>query len=444
VPARFDRERLRRQLHGLLADGPSSTTEIAKRLGISRPAAGYIVKELGAELLVTGRARFTRYDLLRRVDGLDRFPVYEVGEDGTSRLLDVLRPVGLRGFYAEHAGARFPDLPWWLNDLRPSGFLGRLIPIQDPTLRSDILLWTSDDVLAYLARSGTNSVGNLVVGDAAFRRMLEGADMEPAVPRRGRAARYPQLARSVLQLGVPGSSAGGEQPKFLVRRDDTVPVLVKFSPPMTDTVGRRVADLLVAEHIAHETLRRVGVPASVSTVIDASGQRFLEVERFDRSLRGRRGVVSLLALDLGFVGSSLDSWSVTAEALAAQGILRADTVTQVRWLEWFGRLIANSDMHGANLSLFREGLTLGELAPSYDMLPMAYAPRLNQVIPRSIDLPIPSPRDGDVFPTALQAALSFWEEVADRAEVTDDFRAIAREHRRQGDTLLKIARQLPG
>ena len=444
MPAPLDRERLRRQLHGVLSDGPLSTTEIAERLGISRPAVGYIVKELGADLLVTGRARFTRYHLLRRVDGLVRFPVYEVGKNGTSRAFDVLRPVGARGFYAEHAGAHFPDLPWWLYDLRPSGFLGRLIPIQDPNVPSDILLWTGDDVLAYLARSGTNGVGNLVVGDVAFRRMLEGADPEPAVPRRARAKHYPELATSVLQLGVPGSSAGGEQPKFLARRDNTVPVLVKFSPPMTDTVGRRVADLLVAEHVAHETLRRVGMPASVSVLIDGADRRFLEVERFDRSRQGRLGVVSLLALDLGFVGSSLDSWSVTAEALAAQGILRPDMVTRIRWLEWFGRLIGNTDMHGANLSLFRDGLTLGELAPSYDMLPMAYAPRANQVIPRSLDLPIPSPRDADVFSTALDAALSFWEEVADHRGISDDFRAIANQHRLQGDTLRAIARRLPG
>ena len=444
MPAPFDRERLRRRLHGLLADGPLSTTEIAERLGISRAAVGYILKELGAELLVTGRARSTRYHLLRRLDGLDRVPVYELGEEGDGRVFDVLRPVGSRGFYAELAGAQFPDLPWWLYDLRPSGFLGRLIPIQDPNLPSDILLWTGDDVLAYLARRGTNGVGNLVVGDVAFRRMLEGADAEPSVPRRTRATHYPELARSVLQLGVPGSSAGGEQPKFLARRDGTVPVLVKFSPPVTDTVGRRVADLLVAEHVAHHTLRRVGMPASVSALVDGADRRFLEVERFDRSLRGRRGVVSLLALDLGFVGSSLQSWSVTAEALAAQGILRPDTVKQIRWLEWFGRLIGNTDMHGANLSIFREGLTLGELAPSYDMLPMAYAPRANQVIPRTLEVPIPSPRDADVFSTALEAALSFWEEVADRADVTDDFKAIANEHRRQGDALREIARRLPG
>lgn len=67
---------------------------------------------------------------------------------------------------------------------------------------------------------------------------------------------YTRMARDILAYGCPGSSAAGEQLKFLAT---LVPsrryVIVKFSPPLEGSVARRLADLLICEHLALKVIR---------------------------------------------------------------------------------------------------------------------------------------------------------------------------------------------
>src|SRR5690606_41232569 len=82
--------------------------------------------------------------------------------------------------------------------------------------------------------------------------------------KRSRCFPYSTLFRSEFAAeamrSTPGSSAGGEQPKFLARLLDGSgaerSVLVKFSAPMDQTPGRRWADLLACEWLALEILDR--------------------------------------------------------------------------------------------------------------------------------------------------------------------------------------------
>jgi len=331
----------------------------------------------------------------------------------------------------------YPDLPWFLNDLRPAGFLGRLIPRLHPELPRDITLWTGDQALAYLVRHGSDAMGAFVLGEHAVDRVAV-----PGIPiaLAARSERYPQLAEEVLSHGLVGSSAAGEQPKFLALRaldsagEAAVDVLTKFSPPLVGNDGehpsRRVADLLVAEHIAHGVVASFGLPACRSEVFEAGGRVFLEVERFDRtasgqtSRRGRCGVVSLGAFDGGLVGR-LESWSDTARELHAARRIDTATSASIRWLQLFGRCIANSDMHHGNLSLMTRGARVDGLAPSYDMLPMAYMPQAGNV--RTPPFVVPTPRHDElvVWPVVRRAAIGFWREVADHADISEAFRAIA-------------------
>jgi hypothetical protein len=217
-------------------------------------------------------------------------------------------------------------------------------------LPDHITLWSGDHCLRYLVQAAWNTPGSLLAGDEAFRRYA--AQTEPpfadAVAADGRAERYAAIAEDVLQHGVAGSSAAGEQPKFLATRigeGGPTPVIVKFSPPATDALGARVADLLVAEHLASSLLAERGVPAATTSLHHARGRTFLEVERFDRvGTSGRRGVASLMALDGAFVGK-LATWPETTEALLRQRLISAADHRRARWLHLFGRLIANSDMH---------------------------------------------------------------------------------------------------
>src|SRR5262249_8471540 len=159
-----------------------------------------------------------------------------------------------------------------------------------------------------LVRYGGDAIGSLIVGEAAFQTHLERARAGSGhVERSDRSARYLELAERSLGGQPPGSSAGGEQPKFLVTRaPDEVSVLVKFSPPVRQESGARWRDLLCVEHLAHEIIERHGLPAARSELVPTEERMFLEVERFDRvsggvsggisRAIGRRGLISLFAL----------------------------------------------------------------------------------------------------------------------------------------------------
>jgi hypothetical protein len=247
------------------------------------------------------------------------------------------------------------------------------------------------------------------------------------VEPRHRSRRYAELAEDALS-SVPGSSAGGEQPKFLVSRAGSVPLLVKFSPPATNAVARRQADLLTAEHLAHRILVKHGRRASRSSVFVARDRTFLEVERFDRSASGgRRGVLSLLALDAQFVGR-LRSWSDSVQSLVDRKIVARSVLEEVRFLELFGKLIGNTDMHAANLSFLVAGERVLGLAPSYDMLPARYTPQAGHLYDAPLELDTPVPSDASVWDAASNAAIDFWRELTLARAVSADFRRIAAEN----------------
>ena len=440
MPPVLDLDELRRALLKSLASrGPASAPDLARDLGISQPAFSRLVARARRDLLVVGRARATRYAAYRSVAEVgSQIPVYEINERGTSRQLARLHAVLPEGFYLEGLSSDvqsrfYADLPYFLSDLRPSGFLGRFIPRRHPELGlpSDILLWSSDHFLRYATRYGWNLSGSLILGDEAFRLYLANTRATPdLVTLRQRARRYPELADDALNAGAPGSSAAGEQPKFLITRTPGFgPVLVKFSPSMGDRVGKRLADLLVAEHVAHQVLRAHGHSAPRSEVFRARGRTFLEVQRFDRvGRRGRRGLVSMMMLDAEFVGRML-SWSDTGAELERQGIIDEAIRTDIRWRELFGQLIANTDMHFGNLSLFATGTRVTALAPAYDMLPSLYAPQQAHLATARFEPPLPSAADAPIWPKVHAAALDFWARVASHRLVSREFKRIARANR---------------
>lgn len=105
------------------------------------------------------------------------------------------------------------------------------------------------------------------------------------------------------------------------------PTLSKFSLAEPNPITQRWRDLLLAEHHALETLRdasaETGIPAAASRVHDHQGQRFLEVERFDRvGAKGRRGLVSLAALDAEYVGQAREPWPVLVRELVRQQVVQ--------------------------------------------------------------------------------------------------------------------------
>lgn len=403
-------------------------------MGISQPTFSRLISQFENEVLRAGKGRTTRYALRRLLfDRTREIPVNVLDEAGTLSQAAILYGVQTKGFYlASNTAAitsKFHDhLPYIFEDLRPSGFLGRLIPRLHPDLElpEDIQTWTDEHCLKYLAQYGWDLSGNFILGDKACENYLECLVKRfEGVQDLDRENIYPDIANLVMSAGIPGSSAAGEQPKFLAIRateKKLIPVLVKFSPPIGDDISRRVADLLVCEHITHEVLRSHGQISAESSLLTADGRLFLEIKRFDRTMtNGRKGLVSLRALDLEFVGR-LRSWSDTAEALSRQKRIDPSVCRNIIWLETFGRLIGNTDRHHGNVSFFIAGEQLMGLAPVYDMLPMLYAPQQNQLVERSFDPTPPKVSELPVWAKALAAALDFWRRVQSHPQISESFK----------------------
>lgn len=426
--------------------GPLSPGELQGSLGISQPTLSRLVRAAASDVVRMGRARRSRYAATREVRHLGRaWPVHRVRGDGGIDQIAILHALAPRGWWwdapapprwlvEEHADGVFPDLPWFLEDLRPQGFLGRAFARRHAAalgLGFDPQRWNADDVLVALLAAGDDLPGDLVIGDEAVailqRRRLRDLD---AVADEERARRYEALAAAALAGDVAGSSAGGEQPKFTTAcrgPDGRVRhVLVKFSPPLDTAAGRRWADLLRCEHVAAEVLHAGGVPACRSAWCAGPQRAFLEVTRFDRvGAHGRRGVVSLLALALAH-GIALDSWAAAADRLERGGWLSPGDAETLRLWWWFGRLIANADQHFANVSLWLDDRRPLALTPAYDMLPMHYRPTAaGEIADRPFEIAVAPPRQRPAWLRAAELATAFWTRVADEPLVSDAFRATA-------------------
>ena len=168
-----------------------------------------------------------------------------------------------------------------------------------------------------------------------------------------------------------------------------------------------------------------GVQAARSRVVPSQGRCFLEVERFDRhGLFGRSPLVSLATLDAALLGEGSADWTRLAGRLAAAGWLGGDEVLRVQHLWWFGRLIANTDMHTGNLSFRPQGGAL-VLAPAYDMLPMGYAPLPGGELPGSgFEPALPLPPQLPVWRTVCAAAVDFWAAASLDSRISESFRQV--------------------
>lgn len=411
--------------------GIATAAELAAALGVSQPTFSRLVRQ-ASTVIVIGKGRAAQYALLRSVRGLgSRFQVFRITPEGRATAYGNLFTLhGGRMLLEAEDGTQtvFDGLPWFLDDMRPQGFLGRLFARDAAALGvpADPREWTDDDVLVALSQNGADCVGNLLIGEDSLARFLDGAaQRKPPVRRKD----YPALALALLQGGAPGSSAGGEQPKFACVRAEAGGegrhLLVKFSPPLAEgRPAERWGDLLVCEHLALETLRRGGMPAATSNVVEVGGRIMLEVERFDRTAAGRIGIVSGVAVEAQFIGGAT-TWTRLANSLAANGWLAREDAERLVAMELFGAMIGNSDMHLGNVSFFTEGRFA--LAPCYDMLPMRYAPAGRGEVLAALPPSMPPFSYGNriLWREAARWATAFWHAVADEPRLAGRMTDIA-------------------
>ena len=290
--------------------------------------------------------------------------------------------------------------------------------------------WADEAIVHVLSQAGSDVSGNLILGDPALEHWQASTRTPPdPVKPRALARAYARLAEQAIAAGVPGSSTAGEFPKFPALREmagsETPHVLVKFSGADGSPAVQRWADLLVCEHLALECAAELpAVLCARSRIVSHAGRCFLEVERFDRhGLFGRSRLNSLAVLGAALLGDGSTDWTRLAGRFAQAGLLSAEAVRQVELLWWFGRLIANSDMHTGNLSLRPQGSL--SIAPAYDMLPMRYAPLPGGELPvRRFEPPLPLPPMRAVWALSCHAALNFWQRASVDSRISEGFRRI--------------------
>ncbi len=404
-------------------NGARQARELVEALGVSRVTLMKAYEREADQVLRFGRARRTRYAARRILTGsdTDEFPVFRVDEAGS------LGPAGELVTLEATESVWLPDdtiidgLPPEMHDAAPKGFLGRSYARHhaDLGLPDDVTNWSNNHILIALSRRGEDLPGNLLIGRESFDRFQQLQHEVHTVDD------FRRLSDAAIAGEHGGSSAGGEQPKFTVFTDGHHRI-VKFATDASDN-ARRWQDLLLLEHVALQTLQNAGIDAAQTDLVDMDGLRCLVVDRFDRvGETGRRQVVTLTAASENVAGS----WTDSAEEMHRRGELSDDGLHRIALLDAFGSLIANTDRHHYNVSLYPTDSGY-EVAPAFDQLPMAYAPPASGNLRNdAIRQPHAAANTFGVWDEARGIAAEFWRRAEDQ-QLSESMRRIVRAHRRR-------------
>lgn len=416
------------QLGTIRASGADIHQEVERQLRLGVRTAAQLISALGISQSTLSRTihALSRTVTSFRVKGL-RTPLYgllrvlPMGLSARQRIYRHMREGNIEPFAdveflaggatVERIGnvtRLYEGLPPYMLFAAPSGFLGRQLAhdaARNQPFPPSLKDWNDDHRVAYLFTQGLNLPGNLIFGSAPLERELAFMAVRPT-PAEDRIDSYVGMATAIRGAAY-GSSAGGEQPKFLWLTEDTGHVIVKFAK-----AGSRMADLLPLEHLALRSLAAVGVPSSSTRLLAAGDYVFLEVQRFDRvGLNGRIGMLSAGSVDDEFFGMR-DSWSEFAARCEQARYLTTEDARNIDVMAAFSELVGNNDRHFENISLLiREDGEYQGVAPAYDILPMRYASLGGGVDP---DLTPIEPKIGTigaqpaVWARAAEAAERFW------------------------------------
>ena len=362
-----------------------TVAQLRAATGKSQPSISLAISSLGSRICKLGAARSTRYALTQPILGLPASqPIALTTEQGD--LLNFGNLTFLQGQQTHVRAAQGAQwltdknkLPWFLEPLRPHGFLGRQLVRLAPNLPADPDAWSAEQVLYMAVQHAGDPPGAFNLGPIMGRLISDATANHVA-----RATYYDAMAHGIGSTLPAASSAGGEQPKFVTEISSAPTksqhLIVKFSPPRGTPFGERWHDLLHLEHLALSVLREHGVPAAITRIVESKERTYLESDRFDRiGMFGKRHVVSAASVHDEFVKTPRQNWVATCAALVAQKLLPPNDLQSVARQYLFGQYIANTDMHLGNLSFFVNDVAKPAftVTPAYDMLPMMWRPSVH-------------------------------------------------------------------
>lgn len=412
-PSKID---LPEALAALLARGELLTAaQLAAATGKSQPSISLALGKLGDRVHRMGAARSTRYALKKDILGLPaEHELSWNGPDATGSMPSQWgRLTYLHGNYVHVRSGQKEwltqgKLPWFLSPLRPQGFLGRELARANPSFPANPEHWSLVQILHCAIAHMREPSGAFFFSRA--ETVSWGMPEDPVVL----GEYYDGLAQQTGS-GLPtGSSAGGEQPKFVVNRDAVGRFIVKFTPPRGTPFGERWHALLSLEKLALDTLQAHGIDSARSDLIETPQRSYLQSARFDRhELYRMQHVVAINAIHEEFVKTSWTNWLTSSEVLTKLGLITAQELSQIASIFAFGHYIGNTDMHSGNLSFFVDDVITPKirLAPVYDMLPMMWKPDPHHGLS---DSPVRKQYMPDGFEQekaqARQWAVEFWEQ----------------------------------
>ncbi|MEZ5470639.1 MAG: HipA domain-containing protein [Marinicella sp.] len=415
----------------VLEKGFVTQQEIQQVTQLSQATVSRCLKKLRGSLLILPNCSPAKYALPGIVLETNLpFDLAEVDEHGKESYLGFvhylfggkffvnLNRSASKLYLGESKNGVYDGLPYFLDDLRPQGFLGNQIAKQLSNISSDypkkLNDWNSKHILQYLVEYGDDLPGNIKFGDGVVK-----AIRQPVQPIG--TDTYDFMCRQIESGSVPQSSAAGEQQKFTAfNKEVNAHVLVKYTSNQNDAVTRRWKDILVTEYHALKTLADFEIPAAEVRLIDQDNRYYLETKRFDRlGNYGRSSMLSLQVIDLEFIGLG-ENWKSIAQEMSKKKILGETDHFYVSFLWEFSKWIGNSDTHLGNISFGIKG-GLFSLLPIYDMCTMSIAPSINSLKPINVLLPNLSCLSKGFDSTLIKAVATFWQRVEKDSRISNEF-----------------------
>lgn len=404
-----------------LSNGPRTSKEIQALTGMSQASVSRVARTESTIVRMPGPAPYRYAATKTAFDAGQAIPIATIDANGKTLPRAVLRPLMPKGYLigllagsshlllGENEDGFFDGVPYFLEDARPQGFLGKMLARrlaeQSDDFTADPDKWTEEQFGRYLISNGDDLPGDYIFGAPMLNRVRN-------IPQVQNREHYAQIATNTMAGFVGGTSAGGEQPKFTAFISDTAShVIVKFSPAQDDLTAARWRDILVTEFHALNVLSEFGFTAAQTQLFDQQGRYFLESKRFDRiGTNGRSSMLSLRTIDAELTGVGGD-WSEVAEALHKLKLVSFFDWKKISALEQFGGLINNTDMHLGNLSLSIDGDRFS-LLPVYDMCSMGFSPKGTEVADLAFKALERILESQSFESNVLNAAIEFWQRVA--------------------------------
>ena len=163
-----------------LERGPATSKEIQAGTGLSQSSVARQLRRMDDNVIKLHNGRSPMYAITRNAfGGNDKLPLSIVDAHGNTVLAAFIRPLVHGGFFVEAATGMPPlllgenmnglydDLPYFLYDLKPQGFMGRQIAEEmashSDDFPSDPRHWNTNHIGRYLVSNGDDLPGQLQI-----------------------------------------------------------------------------------------------------------------------------------------------------------------------------------------------------------------------------------------------------------------------------------------